>query len=160
MRTPRGILAIVAMAVLGCHAEYRLPPPPTHWATDGANALSTVTVLALNQKLSEYQHKTGHQVIVWIAPELPQGTTIETFGLTAFNEWGIGREGHDDGVVVFWFPRSKKVRIQVGYGLERRLPDSECVRIIRGTMIPRFENGDYDGAIVEGVTEIIRSIER
>lgn len=160
MKTPRGVLALAFLVSCGCHAEAMIPPPPTHWVTDSSGELTATTAKKLDVKLSLYQNKTGHQVIVWIAEELPKNTTIENFGLTAFNEWGIGREGHDDGVVVFWFPKNRKIRIQVGYGLETKLPDSECVRIIRNVMVPRFELGDDDGAMTEGVSEILAAIER
>jgi len=151
--------ALALLAALGCHRAPRVPDAPTAWVTDQAGILAPTTVQVLDTQLKDYQDKTGHQVIVWTDRALPKGMSIEAFGLLAFNEWGIGREGHDDGVALFVFADPRLLRIQVGYGLERKLSDAECARIIGEVIVPRMARGEPDAAIVEGVAAILGAIE-
>jgi len=155
------VLVILALfAVVGCDD----PPPhapdtPKAWVTDRSGALSSQAWAAVDAQLEAYEKRTGHQVIVWIDRKLPAGTTVEAFGLLAFNAWGIGRKGHDDGVVLFVFVEDRAVRIQVGYGLERNLSDRVCARIIRDVIVPPMAKGDKDAAVTDGVAAILAAIE-
>src|SRR5689334_12856345 len=94
-----------------------LPPAPPDWVTDAAGVLSAQTRQALDRRLNRYSDETGRQVIVWIG-DLPEGQQPEDWAARAFAAWKVGRKGHDDGVAVFLFPNARKVRIEVGYGLE------------------------------------------
>lgn len=157
MKSLTGVALVIT--TLGCKAEIPIPPTPTHWVTDNSNVMSEKSRLILDDRLREYQERTKHQVIVWIGDKLPKHVSIETYCLMAFNSWGIGREGHDDGVVLFWFVGEKKVRIQVGYGLERKLTDREAARILNETVIPALTAKLPDVAMSEGVAEILKVIE-
>jgi len=156
------LIALAAVACLGCHTPPEAPLRPSAWVTDKAEALSIQTHNALDSQLEAYEKRTGHQVIVWIDRALPKGVSIEAFGLLAFNSWGIGRAGHDDGVVLFVFADDHALRIQVGYGLggtSGPLSDRECVRIIRAVIVPKLQRGDKDGAVSDGVAAILAAIE-
>jgi uncharacterized protein len=127
-----------------------VPPAPVRWVTDPTGFLSPGVRQELDARLEQVQARTGHQVLVWIGSTLG-GEAIEDFAVRAFGAWRVGRKGIDDGLVIFLFPADRKVRFEVGYGLEGQLPDVIASRIIRDVMTPRLRAGDHDGAVVHGV---------
>ncbi len=134
------------------------PPTPTEWVTDTAGFLKESTRASLGDRLSAYAAQSGHQVLVWIGKtsgEVP----IEDFAVRAFESWKVGRKGIDDGVVLFLFADDRKVRIEVGYGLEDKIPDAAAGRIIRETIAPRIRAGDPDGAVAAGVEAIVARLD-
>ena len=131
-----------------------VPPAPTHFVTDGANFISPATRQSLEQRLETYQAQTGHQIIVWIG--LTTGDTpLEDWAAETFKAWRVGRKGIDDGLALFVFSADRKIRIEVGYGLESAVPDVEAARVIQERIAPRLRSGDHDGAIVAGVDGLI-----
>jgi uncharacterized protein len=134
-----------------------IPASPTQWVTDTAGFLTAPTVGQLNARLRAYQHATGHQVLVYIAPTT--GTTpLEDWTVRAFHAWKIGRKGLDDGLALFIFPSDRKLRIEVGYGLESTIPDAVAARIIRDTITPDIRAGHPDQAVTDGVGQILGTI--
>jgi uncharacterized protein len=136
-------------------AETPIPPPPTHWATDTANFMSPQAVASLDSQLEAYDRSTGHQLIVWI------GTTtgdapIEDWAVRAFQSWKVGRKGLDDGVALFIMSADRRLRIEVGYGMEGQVPDVIASRIINEVIVPRIQAGDPDGAVVSGAAALMR----
>jgi uncharacterized protein len=119
--------------------------------------LSQGTREALDRRLEGYEKASGHQVIVWIG-ELPAGEALEDWAARTFSAWGIGRKGHDDGVALFLFPAARRVRIEVGYGLEGQLTDLASARIIRERLAPRLQAGDWDGAVRAAVDGILGTL--
>ena len=130
------------------------PPAPTRWVTDTAGLLSTDARTSLDTRLETYQKTTGHQVIVWIAPTLGD-ENLEEWSARVFTAWGIGQKGKDDGVALFVFPKDKALRIEVGYGLEDKLPDLYAKRIIDEAVTPELVAGHNDVAIQNGVDQIL-----
>jgi len=154
-----GLIALVALIALsGCRPAPRIPDAPTLWVTDAAGMLSPTTAQVLDTQLKQYEDRTGHQVIVWTARKQPKGMSIESYCLLLFNTWGIGRHGSDDGVVLFVFAEDRKLRIQVGTGLERKLTDRESARIINDVIGPRMARGEPDAAMVEGVAAMLAAL--
>lgn len=140
-------------------APTREPPPtPTEWVTDNAGFLSEATRSSLSNRLSAYAASSGHQVLVWIG-DTTGDVPLEDFTVHAFEKWKVGRKGIDDGVVTFLFAKDRKVRIEVGYGLEDKIPDATASRIIRDTIVPRIRAGDRDGAVSSGVEAIIAKLD-
>jgi len=133
------------------------PPAPTRFVTDQAQFLSPATAEALDRRLSDYQRGTGHQVLLWIG-HTTNGEPIETWAVRTFAAWRVGRQGSDDGVVLFVMADDRKLRIEVGYGLEERLPDIRAARIIRDQIAPRLQAGDRDGAAQAGVGAILDAL--
>ena len=133
------------------------PPSPTRFVTDGAGFLSAPAQDELEQRLSRYEHDTGHQVLLWIG-QTTGGEAIEPWAVRAFAAWRVGRKGLDDGVAVFILAADRRVRIEVGYGVEDRLPDAVAARIIGDQMIPRLRAGDRDGAARAGVTGVLEAV--
>jgi uncharacterized protein len=145
---------LVATAAVGLD----VPPSPTRWVTDVATILSPAAAKSLDEYLERLEKKTGAQFIVYTLPSL-QGDTLEEFTLRAANAWGVGRKGHDDGLVLFIFRDDHKVRIEVGLGLETTIPDSYARRVIREEMTPRFRKGDFDGGITAAVKRLAKRIQ-
>lgn len=125
---------------------------------DDAQILSEGTIKKLSETLKQHEDKTTNQVVVLTIPSL-EGDNIEDFSNRVFNEWKLGQKDKDNGVLVVVVPGERKMRIEVGYGLESELPDVLAGRIIRNIMTPRFRQGDYDGGVVSGVDAIIDVLE-
>lgn len=150
------ILAGVCLVSLGA-AELKIPPSPERWATDTAGFLSPATVQEVDRTLETYEQQSGHQIIVYIG-KTTEGYPIEEFATKAFQAWRVGRKGLDDGLVLFIMAEDRKIRIEVGYGLEATVPDIIAGRIINDVMVPRIRAGDPDGAVREAVGSIIQTI--
>lgn len=107
----------------------------------------------LDADLKALEDKSSDQVVVVTLPSL-QGFTIEDFGYQVGRHWGIGTKGKDNGVLLIVAPNERKVRIEVGRGLEPILTDAMSKVVINGAILPRFRTGDYAGGIKEGVKGI------
>lgn len=143
-------LAPIALGQSPASPAPPVPPAPAHWVTDEAGFLSPGVGAALDARLRDYQARTGHQVVVWIGGSTG-GVPIEDFTVRAFAAWKVGRKGLDDGLAIFLFALDRKVRFEVGYGLEGQVPDAIASRIIGEVMVPRLKAGDHDGAVTHGV---------
>ena len=135
-------------------AETAIPPAPTEWVTDTAALLSAQTVSDLNVRLRAYERQTGHQVLVYVAPTTG-GVPIEDWAVRAFAQWKVGRKSLDDGLVLFIFPQDRTLRIEVGYGLESKVPDVLASRIIRETIAPALQTGQADAGVTKGIDRIL-----
>ena len=152
----RLLFAGVALAPCGAGAES--PAAPTRWVTDSAGFLSDGTRQELDGRLETYERQSGHHLLVWIG-RTSGGVPLEDFTVRAFAAWKVGRKGLDDGLVLFVFADDRKVRVEVGYGLEGQVPDAIASRIIWETIVPRVQAGDRDGAIRAGIAALIAAIE-
>jgi uncharacterized protein len=133
-------------------------PYLTGRVNDNAQILSDSTDKLLSEKLKEHELKTSNQVVILTIPSL-DGESIEDFANKVFNEWGLGQKDKDNGVLIVVVPDERRMRIEVGYGLEGTLPDVLAGRIIQNIMAPRFREGDYDGGITEGTLSVISVLE-
>ena len=150
------LLTLIGLATAANGAEVPVPRSPTHWATDNAGFLTAQTVDALDARLRTYQSGSGHQVLVYVTPTTGD-TPTEDWTVRAFARWKVGRKGLDDGLVLFVFPADRKVRIEVGYGLEQKIPDATAARIIRD-ITPKLKAGNPDAAVTGGVDEILGAL--
>jgi uncharacterized protein len=146
------------VALGACEAGAEVPAAPTRWVTDSAGFLSEGTRQELDGRLESYERQGGHQILVWIG-RTTGGIPLEDLTVRAFAAWKVGRKGLDDGLVLFVFADDRKVRVEVGYGLEGQVPDAIASRIIRETIVPRVQAGDRDGAIRTGIAALITAIE-
>jgi uncharacterized protein len=153
-RATAALLVTLVAASAAAAVDAHIPPAPSDWVTDNAGVLSAQTKTALDRRLNRYAEETGHQVIAWIGP-LPAGQEVEDWSARAFAAWKVGRKGKDDGVAVFVFNDARKVRIEVGYGLEGQLTDLRSGRIISEQIVPRLQQGDWDGAITGAVDGVL-----
>jgi uncharacterized protein len=154
--TAFAILAGVCLLAFGA-AELKIPPSPDRWVTDTAGFLTPATVQELDRTLETYEQESGHQVIVYIG-KTTDGYPIEEYATKAFQAWRVGRKGLDDGLVLFIMAEDRKIRIEVGYGLEPTVPDIIAGRIINDIMVPRIRSGDQDGAVRDAVASVIQTI--
>ncbi|MCJ2185366.1 TPM domain-containing protein [Novosphingobium beihaiensis] len=120
---------------------------------DAASILDFETESRLTAQLQTLEKKTGHQMVVVTVRSLG-GEEIANYTRTLANRWGISRKGHDDGVVILVAPNERKVRIAVGYGLEKVLTNAACSDVIQSDMIPRFRAGDFAGGIEAAVASL------
>jgi len=121
--------------------------------------LPPATEQRLTPLLQRLEQKSRHQFVIVTVTSL-KGETIETFGVRLGRTWAIGRKNIDDGVLLIVAPNEHKVRIEVGYGLEKMLSDPECARIIANKIVPRFQAGDMAGGIEQGAQAIVANLSR
>jgi len=129
-------------------------PYLTGRVTDNAQILSEETQKLLSDSLKMHEMRTTNQVVVLTIPTL-DGESIEDYANRVFNEWKLGQKGMDNGILIVVVPNDRRMRIEVGYGLEGVLPDLLASRIIQNIMTPQFKNGDYDRGITEGALAVI-----
>lgn len=121
---------------------------------DLAGLLDDAERAALEARLAAFERETTHQVAVLTVPGL-DGEPIESFALRVAESWQLGHEGLDNGILLVVAPAERKMRIEVGYGLEGVVPDAIAKRIIEDVIAPRFRAGDMAGGISEGVEAIL-----
>ncbi|MET0555472.1 MAG: TPM domain-containing protein, partial [Vicinamibacteria bacterium] len=124
-------------------AAVEVPPRPDRYATDRAGVIDAARLSALNERLAQFERETSNQVLVYVDRTLPAGATVETFAADAFKAWKVGQKDKDNGVVFFVFVDDRKMRIEVGYGLEGALPDVRAASIVEDHAKPRFRANDY-----------------
>lgn len=125
---------------------------------DGAGVIGDADERHLSSVLGEHEEKTSNQVVVVTLKHL-QGYPIEDFGYQLGRYWGIGQEGKDNGVLLIVALKERKIRIEVGYGLEGVLTDSRAKSIIDGRISPALKQGEYGRGLLEGVQNIIKILE-
>ena len=146
------------LAALTLLAVLAVPPAPTRWVADEIGLLSPAVRDALDTRLEAYQASSGHQVVVWIGNTLG-GRPLDAWAVQTFGAWKLGRKGIDDGIAIFVLAHDRAIDIEVGYGLEDRVPDATASRIIREVMAPRLAAGERDDAIRGGVDAVLAAIE-
>jgi uncharacterized protein len=125
---------------------------------DGAEILRPATREAIAGRLAAHEQKTTNQVAVLTIPTIGD-EGIEEFATRVFGTWRLGQRGKDNGVLVVVVPNDRKLRIEVGYGLEGTLTDAAAGRIIRNVMTPAFKAGDFDKGVFDGVDAIVGQLE-
>ena len=153
--TARLICAGLFFLCLLASASGALPPKPEHYVEDKAGILSPAAKAALNSKLEQFERDSSNQVLVATFSDVPADYQMEDFTQRTAEAWGVGQKKNDNGVVLFLFPGSHKIRIEVGYGLEGAIPDAVAKRIIQSEIVPAFRAGDFDGGVTRGVAAIL-----
>jgi uncharacterized protein len=149
------IFALLLLAILAHAAETPIPPSPDRWVTDTANFLSADAARSLDTRLEAYEQTTGHQLLVYIG-KTTGDAPLEDWAVRAFKAWQVGRKGLDDGLVLFIMADDRKLRIEVGYGLEDQMTDARAARIINEIIVPRMQAGHRDEAVTAGVEAMVR----
>lgn len=145
----RRLLLILALLAFTPAAQGQTFPQLTGRVVDGANLLSPPQEQALTDKLAALEKQSGRQLVVTTLPDL-QGYDISDYGYRLLRHWGIGDKERNDGALLIVAPKERKVRIEVGYGLEGILTDALSSQIIRNAVTPRFKAGDMAGGIDAG----------
>ena len=124
---------------------------------DYAGMLSPQGKAAVERELSALEQSDSTQVVVLTVPSL-EGASLEEFSIQVAEAWRIGQKGLDNGAILLVAKGERKIRIEVGRGLEGRLTDLVSGRIIRDRMAPRFKAGDFDGGVLAGVQAIAQVV--
>jgi uncharacterized protein len=132
-------------------------PSLTGRVVDEVGVLSGEADERLTNELASHEQRTGQQVVVAVVKSL-QGRSIEDYGYQLGRFWGIGQKGKNTGAILLVAPNERKMRIEVGYGLEGDLTDAVSSTIINGIIRPRFQEGDLQGGIVLGAEQILRAL--
>jgi len=133
-------------------------PSLTGRVVDLAHVLPSNTVESLTARLKAHEETTSNQVTVLVLPSL-EGEPLESYSHRVATTWKLGQKGADNGVLLLVAMKERKIRIEVGYGLEGALTDARSAQIIRGEIVPRFRAGDAPGGVAAGVDAILKTIE-
>ncbi|HZQ11787.1 MAG TPA: TPM domain-containing protein [Pseudolabrys sp.] len=144
-------LMLAAAAALAAAANY---PALTGRVVDGANVIPADARGALTARLADLEAKSGIQLVVATVASL-DGQEIEPYANELFRIWGLGQKTKNNGVLLLVAPNERRVRIEVGYGLEGTLTDALSKVIIVNAITPRFKAGDFGGGVSRGVDDII-----
>ncbi len=131
---------------------------PVGHVNDFANMLKPETITSLETSLSEFERTTNNEIAVVTIETHGSDETIETYAEKIFQEWGIGKEKEDNGLLLLIARDDREMRIEVGYGLEPIITDIESSRIIREILTPAFQSGEYDRGTEEALAKIIGKI--
>ena len=163
-RRPTGVaawlaaLAVVLLFALPAMAQSKIAfPPLTGRVVDQAGLLDPETEQALTEKLAALEAATSDQLVVVTVSSL-QGQELEDYGYQLGRAWGIGQKENDNGALLIVAPNERKVRVEVGYGLEPILTDAFSSQVIRDDILPSFRDGDYKTGVVKGVDALIAQL--
>ncbi len=135
---------------------YVSPGTPTGYVTDFADMISVETENTLTQTLTDFTKQTSTEIAVVTINNL-DGDSIENYANELFRQWGIGTKENNNGILLLASKEDRKLRIEVGYGLEGAIPDATASSIIRNDITPYFKEGNYDQGITAGVDKIIEA---
>ena len=153
----RAALLLLAASLMLAPATAQTFPKFTGLVVDAANVLPPETKAALTQKLEALQKDTKRQLVVATIPDL-QGDSIEDYGYKLGRSWGVGLRDVNNGAILIVAPNQRKVRIEVGRGLEPFITDALSSVIINQDVIPRFKAGDMPGGITAGVDALDKQL--
>lgn len=151
-------IMLVLLCALPLSTEAQDLPTLTGRVVDAANIIDAGIERDLNALLTRHEQATGNQVVVVTVKDL-QDYPIEAFALALGRGWGIGQEGKNNGVILLVAPTERKVRIEVGYGLEGTLPDATAKTIIDQIIVPAFKAGQMAPGIQKGAEQIVAVLE-
>ena len=153
----RWLLAVVALgSALPLSAQSF--PALSGRVVDAANIIPDAQEAALDAQLAAVETNSGRQVVVATIPSL-EGYPIDDYGYRLGRSWGIGQKADNNGALLIIAPKDRKVRIEVGYGLEPILTDAWSSVVINTQILPRFKAGDYPGGIAAGVNQIASQLQ-
>ncbi len=131
-----------------------VPSKPIGRISDYTNTLKTNEIQKLEQTLAQFERETTNQIAVVLIPTLA-GDNLEDYSIRLADKWKIGQKGKDNGVILLIVKQDRKIRIEVGYGLEGALPDSRAGEIIRKNIAPYFRQGNFSSGIRNGIFAIM-----
>ncbi len=149
---PACILFFIFLFTLSAHA-LDVPKLQGH-VNDYANMISPSTKAELEKELNSFEQTDSTQIVILTIPSL-EGNVLDEFSIKAAEAWKIGQKGKDNGIIITVAKQEKKIRIEVGRGLEGVLTDLAAGRIVDLVIKPRFKRGDFDGGFLAGVHSLI-----
>lgn len=158
MRKISHLIAIVFCFLPSFAFAYISPGAPTGFVNDFAGVFEAGRKNTLNQALTDFQKRTGAELAVVTINELGN-ETIETYAVKLFEDWGIGQKGKDNGALLLLAVGDRKMRIEVGYGLEGSLTDAFTSSVVRNVLTPAFKAGDFAGGLEQGAALLMQAVE-
>jgi len=153
------LLVFAALAVLSGAARADVPVPVLNArVTDLTGTLNAQQKSDLESRIAAYEARRGSQIAVLLLPTT-KPEEIEQYSIRVADAWKIGRKGVDDGLILIVAKDDRRVRIEIGYGLEGAIPDSVARRVIDERITPRFREGDFYGGVRDGVDQLIKLAE-
>lgn len=152
---PTVILVACALLAGAALAQVAVPKLAAR-VNDYANLLDATQRAHIEQALAQFEQQTTTQIVLLTVPTL-EGENIEGFSIRVVEQWKLGQKGKDNGVLLLIAPAERKMRIEVGYGLEGTLTDLESSQIIRNVIAPAFQSGNYYAGIVGGLDGIMKA---
>jgi uncharacterized protein len=154
------VFALALCAIAGfARPQTTVPVPPLAGrVNDLAHLLDAPAAAALEAKLADYEKTTGNQLVLLTVTTLG-GFPLEEYSLKIAEAWKLGKKGVDNGALLFVAKEERKIRIEVGYGLEPSLTDAVTSFIIRDKMMPQFQAGDYQGGITAAFEAMMQAAE-
>jgi uncharacterized protein len=152
------LLLIMLLLFLSCivAAAQDVPQLRAH-VNDYAGMLSPATVQDLERKLADFERSDSTQIVVLTIPTLG-GDSLEDYSIKVAEAWRVGQKGVDNGIILLIAQQERKIRIEVGRGLEGKLTDLLSGRIIRDQISPLFKTGDIDGGVTAGVAALMEVV--
>ena len=151
------VLVVIVLGGFTLQAQTLEVPFLAGRVNDNAGLLAASARETLEALLKAHEDSTSNQVVVLTIPSL-QGETLEDYSIKVAETWKLGQKDKDNGVLLLIAQDDRKVRIEVGDGLEGSLPDITCGHIIRREIVPRFRDSDYEGGVRAGVEAILGAI--
>jgi uncharacterized protein len=152
-----GALIPLLSAAVGAEPLTSIPNPRTRdgtWVTDMPGTLRADTIAQLNSTIGEFERTNGAEMAVVVIRSL-DGLTIEEAAVKLFELWKIGKASNDNGLLLLWSTGDRRVRVEVGYGLEGALPDGKVGAILDARVIPKFKSGEFDEGLLAGVDALL-----
>ena len=151
-------LILLSIAVVGAERLTDIPNPRTRdgtWVTDTPGILRADTIASLNATLGEFERTNGAEMAVVVIRSL-DGLSIEEAAVKLFELWKIGKKSKDNGLLLLWSTGDRRVRVEVGYGLEGVLNDGKVGAILDTYVMPKFKSGQFDEGVLAGVDALLR----
>jgi uncharacterized protein len=145
------------VAAVGAEPLTSIPNPRTRdgtWVTDMPGMLRADTIARLNSTIGEFERTKGAEMAVVVIRSL-DGLSIEEAAVKLFELWKIGKKSRDNGLLLLWSTGDRRVRLEVGYGLEGVLPDGKVGRILDAYVMPKFRSGQFDEGLLAGVDALL-----
>lgn len=158
MKRLRTQLLLLALLLCGTAQAEIAVPVLKQRVTDLTATLDAAQIQTLDARLAAFESGKGSQIAILLLPST-QPETIEQFGIRVADSWKLGRKGVDDGVLLLIAKDDRKLRIEVGYGLEGALNDATAKRIVSEVITPYFKRGEFYPGIDAGVSAIIKVVE-
>jgi uncharacterized protein len=150
-----GLFLALALVFLCIDPAQALEVPPLKGrVNDYAGILTPATIYQLENMLQKFEATESTQIVLLTVPSL-EGASLEDFSLRVVEAWKLGQEKLDNGALLLIAKNDRKLRIEIGYGLEGKLTDLVSGRIIRDIITPRFKEGNFDQGVTDGITAMI-----
>jgi uncharacterized protein len=152
------ISVIIFCLTFGVFAQKAIPEKPDSWVNDYTNLLDANQERILSNKLDKLEKATSTQIFLAILDKIPEDYYLDDYTVKMFEKWNPGRKNENNGVLIVLFTGDRKIRIEVGYGLEGVLTDLQAGRVIDDVMKPEFKKGDYFTGLNNGIDVIISAV--